>query len=423
MKYEQTLHTLTKTNDTINEYISSLCNKINNTNPSLHAFLHEEGREQRLRKNASIFQDQAIDNLPLFGLSVGVKDILYVDGLPTRAGSQLPLKEFHGKQADIVTQLKKAGALIVGKTVTTEFATGGTPTETRNPVNLDYSPGGSSSGSAAAVAAGLCEIAIGSQTIGSVLRPASYCSVVGFKGSFGRITTNGIIHFAPSLDTIGFFSKTVSKLIPAIQMLLPSAHTSSTDKKPIIGIPIGTFLEQADKEILQVFNNITKKLESNGYIIKPVILYEDISTINHDLWTLATYELAEVHKEWYIRYKDKYHPKTQELIEKGKKVSEKTHQKMITKQKELRETIEKKMSQYGIDLWICPAASTYAPKMSEKITGNPVMNIPWTFAGLPSISLPIKQSGNLPLGLQVVSPFGSDELLLQESLYLERIIN
>src|SRR3972149_2199567 len=172
--------------------------------PRIHAFLPEAGRSARLQREAGALDrklGKQAKHSPLFGLLLGVKDIFHADGFPTQAGSRLPTRALRGPKAASVTLLHKAGMLIAGKTVTTEFAYF-SPGPTRNPHNTAYTPGGSSSGSAAAVAAGLVGLALGTQTIGSTTRPASYCGVVGFKPSLGRISTAGVIPLAKSLDHV-----------------------------------------------------------------------------------------------------------------------------------------------------------------------------------------------------------------------------
>src|SRR3970040_1828025 len=178
----------------------------------VRAFVPEESRFERLRREAkallSRFPDSG-ERPPMFGVLIGVKDIFRVGGFPTRAGSRLPAEVFEGPEAEPVKKLKAAGTLVLGKTVTTEFAYFA-PGPTRNPHNLAHTPGGSSSGSAAAVAAGLAPLARGPQTIGSIVRPAAFCGVVGFKPSFGRISTEGVIPLSPSLDHVGFFTQDVA---------------------------------------------------------------------------------------------------------------------------------------------------------------------------------------------------------------------
>jgi Asp-tRNA(Asn)/Glu-tRNA(Gln) amidotransferase A subunit family amidase len=409
-------------NTDIENFISLLCKKIDTVDSSIHAFLPESGRQKRLLDDAKELLKKDTDNLPLFGLTVGVKDIFYVDGLPIRAGSKLPLEAFHGEQADIVTKLKNAGALILGKTVTAEFAFA-EPNETVNPIDHTLTPGGSSSGSAAAVAAGLCDLGIGTQTVGSTLRPASYCGIVGFKCSYGRINSDGVIYFSPSLDTVGLLTQHIEELIPVAKVVINNWQDKKIENKPLLCIPTGKYLKQAEPYVLTIFKDTVELLKSNGYRIKEVPMFENISEINENIWTLSAYEMAKVHKEWYPKYKDLYRARTKNQIETGMKIDENTYQKMLKRQKELRILIEERMRQEKIDFWITPAASTYPPELSTGITGNPTMNIPWTFAGLPTLSIPIKNSGKLPLGLQVIGKFEKDEKVLFECVSIETVIN
>jgi Asp-tRNA(Asn)/Glu-tRNA(Gln) amidotransferase A subunit family amidase len=406
---------------TQNDNISKACDKLEKIDQHIHSFLPEKNRKERLISDMEKYKPKPV--MPLYGMFAGIKDIFRVDGLLTRAGSKLPARKFSGIEASVVTKIKKNGALILGKTVTTEFAFA-EPNETVNPVNHKYSPGGSSSGSAAAVAAGLCDFAVGSQTVGSTLRPASYCGIVGFKCSYDRIDPKGVIYFAPSLDTIGLFTKDVTKMLKVSKALFKTWQDENEKQiLPVLGVPVGKYLDQIDKDVLTIFNRTITRLLKNGYTVKRIPVFENIVQINYNIWILAAYEMAEIHKKWYAAYKHLYRSRTRELIEKGEKVTKEKHREMIQKQKELRTYIINAMTQNGIDLWVCPTTMSYAPKMTLSSTGNPAMNIPWTFAGLPSISLPIKKSGKLPLGLQIVARFGKDELLLSESKKIERIVH
>ena len=185
--------------------------------PSVRALIPQHARFERLRLETEALTARSSDQAKppsLPGPSVGVKDIFRVDGMPTQAGSRLPGSEFQGEQAETVTQLKNAGNLVLGKTVTTEFAYF-TPGPTRNPHNPDHTPGGSSSGSAAAVAAGFCDLALGTQTIGSIIRPASFCGVIGFKPTYDRVSRSEVIPLSPSLDHVGFFASNLGIAILA----------------------------------------------------------------------------------------------------------------------------------------------------------------------------------------------------------------
>ncbi|MBT3755848.1 MAG: amidase, partial [Candidatus Cloacimonetes bacterium] len=189
--------------------IDDLCDKLEKWDKRIKAFLSETNRRERLHQELK----ELYHNFPypnkrpiLFGIPIGVKDIFHVNGFETKAGSDLPSEILQGEESVAVSKLKQAGALIMGKTVTTEFAYFH-PGATCNPHNFAHTPGGSSSGSAAAVAAGFCPLALGTQTIGSISRPASFCGVIGFKPSIGRISTAGVIPFSKSADHIGFFTQ------------------------------------------------------------------------------------------------------------------------------------------------------------------------------------------------------------------------
>ena len=192
---------------------------------------------------------------------LGVKDIINVDGYPTRCGSALPHGLFDGPQASCVTRLCEAGAIVVGKTVTAEFAISD-PGATRNPRNLAHTPGGSSSGSAAAVAAGFCDIAIGTQTSGSTIRPAGYCGVIGYKPSFGRIARDGVFPFSTSMDHVGLFTSNLMTLQAVVPLLVDNWHqlASSVDTPVCIGIPEGSYIDLATKRVAEQFSNVIGRL-------------------------------------------------------------------------------------------------------------------------------------------------------------------
>src|SRR5437868_2767695 len=228
-------------------YIDEACSRIDATEPLIHALLPEQDRRQRLLTEAEALQKrfpEPASRPPLYGILLGVKDIIRVAGFPTQAGSQLPAELFDGPEAPRVTLLRNAGALLLGKTISAEFAWI-EPGPTRNPHNLDHTPGGSSSGSAAAVAAGFCPLALGSQTIGSTIRPASFCGIVGFKPTYGRIPTAGVIPCAPSLDTVGVFTPDAGGIALAAPLLCELWHNRTLDKTPpLLRVPECAFLNQ-----------------------------------------------------------------------------------------------------------------------------------------------------------------------------------
>ena len=255
---------------------------------SIHAFIPEQDRFIRLQDQAGtlVLSYQDLINRPsLFGALVGVKDIFHVDGFTTQAGSRLPVEVLQGKEAESVTLLREAGALILGKTVTTEFAYF-SPGPTRNPHNVEHTPGGSSSGSAAAVAAGLCQLALGTQTIGSIIRPASFCGVIGVKPTYERISRAGVIPLSPSLDHVGFFASDIETAIHAAHVLYKDWNEPTQPlRKPRLGIPAGPYLQSTSEEGMDHFEDVCHVLKNAGYEMQLIEVMSDFTEIRsrHDV--------------------------------------------------------------------------------------------------------------------------------------------
>ena len=268
--------------------------------PQVLAFLPEEGRFDRLRREA-----RSAPAGPLSGWAVGVKDIFHVAGFPTGGGSSLPPEVLAGSEASCVTALRRAGALILGKTVSTEFAYFA-PGPTRNPHNPEHTPGGSSSGSAAAVAAGLCPLALGSQTIGSVIRPAAFCGVVGFKPSYDRISRDGVIPLAPSFDHAGFFTADVDSAERAAAVLLGDWQPAVLGRPPRLGVPEGPYLDRAVGEGLDHFRQTSRRLADAGYEVVPVPALADFDEVVARHFRIFAAEAARVHRDWFARFGDRY---------------------------------------------------------------------------------------------------------------------
>ncbi|MCD6330113.1 MAG: amidase [Candidatus Cloacimonetes bacterium] len=401
---------------TTEQLVDELCDKLDKWDSKIHAFLPEIGRRTRLQNDLKALNKQFLyhNTRPiLFGIPVGVKDIFRVDGFPTKAGSKLPEREFEGIESVAVTRLKEAGALIMGKTVTTEFAYF-QPGSTRNPHNFDHTPGGSSSGSAAAVAAGFCPLALGTQTIGSITRPASFCGVFGFKPSAGRIPTDGVIPFSPTVDQIGFFTQDLDGIAITASVLCDDwrVDTSFSQKLPKLGIPTGKYLIQASKNIQAEFNKKITILKKSGYDVIDIHFFENIEDINKQHNAMIAYEFAQIHKDWYSQYKELYSPPSRNLIEKGNSVTKTEYEKAKKGIMNLRNDLMNTMDESGVDLWITPSTTTLAPKGLQS-TGNPAMNLPWTYAGLPILSVPSGLVNGLPFGMQFAGKYNKDEIALQ----------
>jgi len=411
------------------EYIDRICKRLDEYECKIQSLVPEANRNARLKEEAKILLRKFPDtnHRPLlFGVLIGVKDVIKVEGFPTQAGSQLPPELFAGKEASCVRKFRTNGAIILGKTVTTEF-TLGKPGPTRNPYNLDHTPGGSSSGSAAAVAAGFCPLAMGTQTGGSVIRPAAFCGIIGFKPTYGRINTDGVIHYSKSIDHMGLFTQDVPGMILAASIVCDRwkkiEFDFRTNSIPVVGIPEGPYLEFLPAETQVAFKKQVAKLEVAGYRVKKIPIFKNIEEILNNRKKLAMGELAEIHKKWFIKYKNLYSDYTIQRIMIGKQVST---EDLIMARSELlllRKKIDKLMMENNIDIWIAPSALGPAPKGLTS-TGDSKMNQPWTYSGHPVITLPagFSDKEQLPLGVQVIARYMNDEKLLSWAVAIADIL-
>lgn len=396
----------------LRDYLDDLFDRMNAINPDLQAFLPETNRETRLDTAATSLRDHYPDpstRPSLYGIPVGIKDIIHVDGFMTKAGSALPPEELTGPEATCVQRLRDAGALIMGKTVTTEFAAAA-PGPTRNPHNYEHTPGGSSSGSAAAVAAGLCPLALGSQTGGSVIRPAAFCGIVGFKPSYARIPLDGVIPFASSVDHVGLFAQDVDGAALAASVLCTDwTDVSRANRKqtPTLGVPDDAYLENASQAGRDAFTDQVTALESAGYPVEHVPMLSDIDAVQQRHRAMMYAEMALVHDEWFDEYEDRYRDQTIERIQQGRDF---TIDDLVTGRNG-RNQLREEIQQSPVDVFVAPAAPGPAPEGLES-TGNSIMNLPWTHAGVPAMTLPGGTVDELPVGLQLITEFDHDERLL-----------
>ncbi len=398
----------------LDQYINAKCAWLETVDAQVQAVLPEPNRRRRLLREAEELEARYPDPAtrpPLYGVLVGVKDIYHVEGFVTRAGSAVPPELFAGPEAAVVGLLRAAGALILGKTVTTEFA-GFEQNGTRNPHNLDHTPGGSSSGSAAAVAAGFCQLALGSQTVGSVIRPAAFCGVVGFKPTYNRIPTAGIVFYSESVDHVGLFTQDVQGMAVAASVLCESWQPANADRLPVLGVPEGAYLAQASAEGLAAFEAQRTALEQADYTVTRVPALDDIAAIAERHTWMTTAEMAAMHADWFPTHEAKYRPVTAETYRNGTRVMPEQLAAGRASRAAVRAQMHALMDAHGIDLWVCPPAPGPAPA-GIALTGNPAMNLPWTHTGMPAITVPAGAAANgLPLGLQCVARADADEQLL-----------
>ncbi|MFI6461152.1 amidase family protein [Streptomyces sp. NPDC050528] len=377
--------------------------RIAETDTAVEAFEEEPDRESRL---AGI----PVENSgPLRGATLGVKDIFAVDGLPTRGGSALDPAEFAGPEASTVTLLRQSGATVVGKTKTAEFACVHPPT-TRNPHDLRRTPGGSSSGSAAAVATGAVTLATGTQTIGSVIRPASYCGVAGFKATQGSVPLDGVIPCAKSYDSFGLFATSVSGLALGASVFF--GEEQPVGRNPVVAVPAREYLALATETTNEVFGTTVRELADSGLDIVDSDLAADIAVLTRTQSVVFDAEFARAHEDRFRRHADILGAGTVEVIRRGLGISERAYATAVDELADQRAAFDARMEQEGVDLVVAPAATDVAP-LGLSSTGSPVMSLPWSHFGLPCVTIPLPRGvGELPLGLQLVGRRHSDLRLL-----------
>ena len=408
----------------LRDYLDNLEEVFRKREPDLQAFLAEEGRFERLHRDARELLERYPDprrRPALFGIPVGVKDIFNVDGFETRAGSQLPASEFEGPEAECVTRLKNAGALILGKTVTAQFAYLA-PGVTRNPHQPEHTPGGSSSGSAAAVGAGMCALTLGTQTVGSINRPAAFCGVVGLKPSYERVNRSGVLPVSASLDHVGFFVSDTESAALAASVMIPDWEDTHVERRPVLGVPDGPYLERVSSKGRENLEQACEKLAAGGYqVVRPTVM-PDFDDICNRHQVIMAAEAARVHADWFSGHRALYREETIELVMRGMAVTQDELRAALPGRKKLRSELTAIMGASGMDVWIAPSATGVAPRGLDS-TGDAIMNLPWTHCGLPALTVPsgMNEAG-LPYGLQLIGKWQEDEAVLSWATEIESMI-
>ena len=355
---------------------------------------------------------------PLHGVPVGVKDIFDVAGLPTAAGAAAFARTLPTADAVPVARLRDAGAIVLGKTHTTEFAYRD-PAPTRNPWNDGHTPGGSSSGSAAAVAAGMVPLALGSQTVGSVLRPAAYCGVVGFKGTHGLVPACGVVPLAWSLDHVGVLARGV-----ADTALLVGVLAGRDLEPPVIRTPrlalVPELLERATPEVAAHVHASAEAFARAGAHVVEVGLPPSFAGVHAAGQTVLEAEAAAYHAPAFARHAADYGPEIRKLVESGLAASATAYIHANRARLAFREDVMPLLLAH--DALLSPAAPAPAPEGLAS-TGDAWHCAPWSFAGVPAISLPsgLARSG-LPLAVQLVQAAGASARLLGVAAWCEGVL-
>jgi Asp-tRNA(Asn)/Glu-tRNA(Gln) amidotransferase A subunit family amidase len=367
---------------------------------------------------------------PLAGIPVGVKDIIATADMPTTNGSPVYAGVISEADAEIVRQIKAYGGTIFGKTVSTEFAWR-EPGPTVNPWNRAHTPGGSSSGSAAAVAAGILPLALGSQTMGSIVRPAAFNGVVGYKPSFGAVSRDGAHPLSGSLDHIGFFTRSVADAAAAFALFIAKTpevvnseaswqqYFQARSAPKLAVIRTGTW-QRASAEQQSNFDAQLVALRKAGAELVEFDLPADTDLILQSANHMVQYEAARLYRDLVAAHPDKTSAHLKQLVADGLAVREDQYQAALALQARLRA---------GLEAWINPCdaivtlpATGQAPR-DLKDTGDAAFCVPWSFLGVPAINLPSGWSADgLPLGLQVVGSFGNDKNTLEVAAWAESVV-
>ena len=372
---------------------------------------------------------------PLHGIPVGLKDIIFTSGLPTEGGSRAWAGFVPSYDASTVVKLKEAGAIILGKLHTAELA-GYDPPPTRNPWNTAHTPGGSSSGSGAAVAARMCLAALGTQTSGSALRPAAYNGVVGLKAQHGRISAHGVIPVSPMMDHVCIIARTVEDAALVLQVAAgydPLDHYSLAEPvleyhaglesqriPPRLGLVREFFFERVDEEMRRHVQEAVGLLCRAGAVVDEVKLPATFDKIPDTHRTITLVDRASYHQEAFVQCKDKFGPHLQAMIEVGLTIPAIHYSRAFYNRLQHRLEVEPLMRQW--DALLTPGAPGVAPR-DPTTTGDPIIQLPWTHLGMPAVSLPcgLGRSG-LPLAIQLVGAPFAEERLLAVARWCERTL-
>lgn len=372
---------------------------------------------------------------PLHGIPVGIKDIFYVRRLRAEAGSKAWQGFIPDYDATVVYRLREAGAVILGKTHTTEMAFFD-PAPTGNPWNTAHTPGGSSSGSGAAVAAGMCPVALGSQTMGSVLRPAAYNGIVGFKPQHGRFSTHGVMPLSWTLDHVGVLSRSVADaaiVFSAIAGYDPEDyHTldrpvpevpdlAAPGKAPRLGLVREYFYDNADGDMRKSTDEAVERFRRAGAEVIEVPVPPDFTEIQPNGRVILSVEAYTAHRETFLHQRDRFRPGITELLEDGANVAAVDY--AVALQERLRHLAEVRTMFGSLDALLTPGAPGAAPH-GLSFTGSPVMQAPWTIAEIPSISLltGVNPYG-LPLAIQLAAPPEAEASLLSVAAWCEQVLD
>jgi len=360
---------------------------------------------------------------PLHGVPIGVKDNFYTAGIPTEMGCSLYAGHIPDESAELVLRLESAGALMLGKTVTTEAAFM-MPAQTRNPWNQAHTPGGSSSGSAAAVAAGFVPAAVGTQTNGSVIRPAAFCGIVGYKPSQGMLSARGVMPFSPSLDQPGVFARSVADAALLAWSLTERRSSIRPDAPMLKGAPRLAAVRspvwyRAQVEQRAQFDADVARLRKAGAMVDIIEIPGEFDRAHKVHRVIMLFEAARASAQVRARYRDSFSDVLNRALDEGAAIAEADYRDAL----KLRTQLQQRLAAFldrGYSAIVTPPTPGEAPASLDE-TGDPSFCSIWTLMGTPAIVIPTGKGPNgLPLGLQLVGAAEEENYLLATAAWCER---
>ena len=416
------------------DLVQDCLERISDVDDTVHAWAsidHEYALEQARQSDKHRRSGAPIG--PLQGVPVGVKDIFDTFDFPTEFGSPIGKDRKTADDATVVARLRQAGAIVLGKTVTAEFACMA-PGATTNPHDVTRTPGGSSSGSAAAVAAGMVPLALGTQTNGSVIRPASYCGVVGYKPTFGLVSRNRVLRVSRNLDQVGVFARTVEDAALMAEAIIgfdsldqdtntnpkPSLTRAAGEEPPMpprFAYVKGPAWEMCDSATQEAFDELASALGDRVEEVDLGSVYGEVFEWHR---MVMEADLAKNFADYYQNNKDQLSPELTQMIERGREVHAVDYSLALDRIDMFAMAFAELFADF--DAFITPAALGEAPVGLDS-TGNPACSTLWTFAGMPAITLPLLQGeAGMPLGVQVVAARGDDQRLFRNASWLAKYL-
>jgi Asp-tRNA(Asn)/Glu-tRNA(Gln) amidotransferase A subunit family amidase len=403
------------------ELVEACLDRIAATDGALQAWVTVDGEgaaAAALARDADVRAGRPLG--PLHGVPIGIKDIIDVAGMTTTAGAGAFAHTHPTRDATLVARLRAAGAVIVGKTYATQFASSD-PAPTRNPWSSEHTPGGSSSGSGAAVAARQVPVAIGTQTVGSILRPAAYCGVVGLKGAFGQVPLEGVVPLGRSLDHAGPIARSVADVVLLEGVLAEAAVPAVSIDRPRLAVS-RELLDQADPAPRSQLDGLIARLADAGATIVEIELPLAFARIVEACRLILAAEAAAFHASMFAEHAADYGPGIARLVTAGLAGNATELARAERDRAAFRLAMAPVLATF--DALLSPVAPGPAPLRSEG-TGDFSLCAPWSLIGVPSISIPTGLDGaGLPLAMQLVSSSGPGELarLLGAAAWTERVV-